>query len=286
MTLNMSDTCRHIFISMGDVAFAGGPESIGLVWTGFKFIFGGIKSEYDTCHLLADACAIVLGMMIECRVYGGMFASSMSTADDETGSIGRIQECITNAYLGLLTFSYTSQKYFKKSGIFRKAKAIVASPVAKFQGVVDNITATEQELRKWAKIASDKRDAESQTTILENEHQLLEMAERQYKENADAMEKLTRELARISEKIDDVKNVIESKLTAKTPLQIAKEEVTKNLGKLQPLVLSGEIHDDTVRAPKTCQWIFKRSEYEKWIQDDRGILWLYGAPGQSGNPVI
>jgi hypothetical protein len=267
---------------MGNVAFAGGPESIGLIWTGFKFIFRGIKSEYDTCHLLADACAIVLGMMIECRVYGGMFASSMNAVDDGTGSIGKIQECITNAYLNLLTFSYTSQKYFKKSGFFRKARAVVTNPVTKFQGVVDNINATEKELRKWAKIASDKRTAESQITILENESQLLEMAERQYRENADAMEKLNQQLAQISEKIDDVKNIIESKLTVKTPLQIAKEEATKNLGKLQPLVLSGEIHGDSVRVPGTCQWIFKRPEYEKWIQDC-GILWLYGAPGQLDN---
>jgi hypothetical protein len=151
--------------------------------------------------------------------------------------------------------------------------------VAKFQGVVDRITATEKELRKWAKIASNKRDTEGQAMVLENERQLLEMAERQYKENADVMEKLTRELAQISEKIDDVRSMIESKLTAKSPLTIAKEEATKNFGRLQLLVLSGQIHEAFVKAPNTCQWIFERPKYDKWIQDERGILWLYGAPG-------
>jgi hypothetical protein len=201
----------HYFLDLGDIAVKGGPESVGIVWMGFKIIFAGIQADYKACQLLADISSTALGLMIQCRVYGAMFDYHENPTEDETGALGEVQKCIRAAYLGILKFSYRAKTYIKRHTFLRDLKAILIDP--NFKKDAESIDDLGGKLRMFAGVAIQRKVDDNQVDMLNNDKYLIEIAEVHRNENRAAFEDLKTELSQIAEEVHGVKDDLEARLS-------------------------------------------------------------------------
>jgi hypothetical protein len=278
----------HYFLDLGDIAVKGGPESVGIVWMGFKMIFAGIQADYKACQLLADISSTALGLMIQCRVYGAMFDYHENPTKDETGALGEVQKCIRAAYLGILKFSYRSKTYVERHSLLRELKAIVVDP--NFKKDAENIDDLGGKLRMFAGVAIQRRVDDNQGAMLENDQYLMQIAEVQLNENRAEFEALKTELSQIAEEVHVVREKVDiiadgmaelkEKWKGPSPEQLAEEKYEKNSKALWKIGQLDQTYANTVQATAmTCRWIFEHAEYKSWIESRNGILWLHGGAG-------
>ncbi|KAK2597702.1 hypothetical protein N8I77_012469 [Diaporthe amygdali] len=100
-----------VIAGIGDIAMKAAPESVGLVWTGFRFVFTMIHSDKEMCSALVDAVDFFSEVVLVCQIYGRRYANS----DKQNPITKRVLPLIPKVLSSVMQFSYLVQKFFKQS---------------------------------------------------------------------------------------------------------------------------------------------------------------------------
>jgi hypothetical protein len=103
-----------VFLAAGDIAVKGAPESVGLAWTGISLALGSVQDDWATFQLFSGACVDIIGIMISCRLFGKMFATSKGPADFFEIQ-DQVRSSIPRIYDKILEFSYQMFKYMDRN---------------------------------------------------------------------------------------------------------------------------------------------------------------------------
>lgn len=63
-------------MKVGDLAIKSAPESIGLAWSGIRMCLHLVQDDFATFNQYNDACSDIIGILINCKVYGGMYSQN------------------------------------------------------------------------------------------------------------------------------------------------------------------------------------------------------------------
>jgi hypothetical protein len=98
------------FMQVGDLAIKSAPESVGLAWAGIRLCLHSVQDDFATFSQYNDACGDMIGILINCTVYGGMYGKPHGAKILE--EIHRqVLDCIPDIYAGLLDFNYSMRKH-------------------------------------------------------------------------------------------------------------------------------------------------------------------------------
>jgi hypothetical protein len=270
------------FIKIGDQVATHGPESVGFAWAAFTYIFGAIKDDFDTCELLGGTSASMIGLMLQCRIFGKMFDNQKGLTDN-TEAQDKVRDCIREAYRGILDFSWTVTAFFAKPKVLRMATALIRSSSIKFKNLIDQIQGLDTNLTHFADIAFKKDMVEGQQELLEQVHGVRQDIMASQQNLLGALDKLSQDIASQVSKL----------LKPKSNFDIAREEYRENLKRLGPGQLPVTHLSDILEHSKvhgTCEWIFtSNTAYKDWEQSlslttplkdlKKRLLWLQGQEG-------
>jgi hypothetical protein len=94
------------FMKLGDVAIQSAPESVGLAWAGIRLCLHSVQDDFATFRQYNDACGDMIGILISCTVYGGMFGKLFAVkAFQEIHQ--QVKDCIPDIYAGMLDLNYS-----------------------------------------------------------------------------------------------------------------------------------------------------------------------------------
>lgn len=102
------------FMKLGDVAIKSAPESVGLVWAGIRVCLHSVQDDFATFSAYNDACGDMIGILISCTVYAGMYGKPF--AAPKLRDIHRqVLDCIPDIYTNLLDFNYSMKKHTQEN---------------------------------------------------------------------------------------------------------------------------------------------------------------------------
>jgi len=267
-----------IFISVGNLAVKGAPESIGLAWTGIQMALHSVQDDFATFQLFSGACVDIIGILITCRLFGRMFSEK-----DGPAELREIQDQVLDAipkvYGNILEFSYRMTKYMGTSSLLRISKGLFQAHKSKFEGLIGSVKDGEKSMSTYATKAS----------------QALQLY---YAKKSDhTQDKMVSDLAFIKESIDsnvqsskELADFVRKELEAsrkRTPMDVARDAFNSYQKQLRMIDHAPQLEKRRqLREPGTCMWMYEAEEYKTW-HDTEGnqLLWMSGG-GNMGKSFL
>jgi hypothetical protein len=103
-------TKMDAFMKVGDLAIKSAPESIGLAWAGIRLCLHSVQNDFATFSQYNDACSDMIGILINCSVYGDMFGRPHAAKKMEEIH-HQVLDRIPKIYADLLDFNYSMRKH-------------------------------------------------------------------------------------------------------------------------------------------------------------------------------
>lgn len=105
-----------IFLTAGNIAVKGAPESVGLAWMGISLVLGAAQDDYQTLQVFGNGCADIVGIMITSRLLVKMFM--VPEGPPELKEIqDKVLEEATVLYGKIIEFSYQAWKFSEENRI-------------------------------------------------------------------------------------------------------------------------------------------------------------------------
>lgn len=162
----------EMYMKVGDLAIKSAPECVGLAWAGIRFCLHTFEDDFATFSLFSGAAADIIGILISCRVYGGMWGGSKGPKESQELH-STVAELIPGKYTDILDFSYQMKKQmnrnkagrclalFRACGlpltpIVRFMRGAMQSASATFQSMIDNIKTSEKTMAGLATTAFEQ----------------------------------------------------------------------------------------------------------------------------------
>lgn len=267
-----------IFISVGNLAVKGAPESVGLAWTGIQMALHSVQDDFATFQLFSGACVDIIGILITCRLFGRMFSDKEGPA--ELYEIqDQVLDAIPKVYGNILEFSYRMMKYMGTSSLLRVTKGLFQAHKSKFEGLIGGVKDGEKSMSEYAMKAS----------------QALQLY---YAKRADkTQDKVVSDLAFIKESLDsnvqssrELAEFVRKELEAsrkRTPMDVARDAFNSYQRQLRMIDHSPQLEKrKQTREPGTCTWMFNAEEYKSWHNSDGNqLLWMSGG-GNMGKSFL
>lgn len=264
----------QLLLQVGDEAMNFAPESLSLVWAGFRMIFQGFMVDQETCQLLVEAVDQVSDIMFFCEVYARQYTESNSVASAASSAAGKVLECIPSIYAAILRFSYEARQLVRSNNKFKRTWKSLFGKNQVLTDIIEDANNKRENLQQTANVAFQEaafnvfRDLQEGSGMV---HALFDAVVPAL-ENMEAG--LTRDREQRSRK--ERKQLIEDQIKWLERGDIIdrahpERQYTANIEK---------------RHKATTRWIFDTFEYKDWHDfESSNLLWLSG-DGGFGKSVI
>ncbi|OAL21542.1 hypothetical protein AYO22_07938 [Fonsecaea multimorphosa] len=267
------------FMKVGDLAIKSAPESIGLAWTGIRLCLHSVQDDFATFSLFSGACSDILGILISCRVYGGLYASQ-DHPPEFTDLHEKVLSYIKETYVNIIEFSYQMWKYARSNAGVRVIKGLFRSAQGKFQPKIKAIKDNEAQMNKYASQANQQVSQYYQKKGLDNDQKMM-------KGLSDQMEMLQawhEEAAKQNQLLEELmkRDELQRKDQRLTAAEITHENWERQKKELPSLDDNQQALESkmTDRKPGTCGWILENSKFQDFVKAEGGnVTWLVGTGG-------
>lgn len=284
------------FVTVGNYAMTGAPESVGLAWFAVKLTLSAIQSNYDLYNFfgagLTDISEIMILIPHYDRMYDERERAKAEKADFRPSPVlDKLYQDIVSTYAAVLNFSLSIKRHLS-AGTLAKLRHgfrdFLGTSKAKFQGKLDDIAALKKKILEGSQaIFQDKtlRGFDAVKGVISSIQGTVNEIKQFHDEFLQLQERQAEQWELVLQKVEDIKAT--TKL--KTPWDLALQEWEKNKKALNPLKDTSEAFAVAIdkRHPGTCQWIFSMPEYRVWAKaDDSQLLCLVGERGKTNRSMV
>ncbi|OAP59095.1 hypothetical protein AYL99_06393 [Fonsecaea erecta] len=267
------------FMKVGDLAIKSAPESIGLAWTGIRLCLHSVQDDFATFSLFSGACADILGILISCRVYGGLYASQ-DHPPEFTDLHEKVLSYIKETYVNIIEFSYQMWKYARSGAGVRVIKGLFRSAQGKFQPKIKAIKDNEAQMNKYASQANQQVSQYYQKKGLDNDQTMM----RGLSDQMEMLQALQEEAAKQNQLMEELmkRDELHRKDQRMTAAEITHENWERQKKELPSLDDNQQVLDSKLTAckPGTCGWILENNKFQDYVNAEGGnVTWLVGTGG-------
>jgi hypothetical protein len=264
-----------IFISVGNLAVKGAPESIGLAWTGVQLALHSIQDDFATFQLFSGACVDIIGIMISCRLFGRMFAER--NGPTELYEIqDQVIDNIPKIYFKILDFSYRMMKYMGTNRLLRLPKGLFQSYKSKFEGIIGDVKGGERTMSEFATKASQALSLYYQKRQDDHQDKIGQIQDKMASDITKIME-LIESSNQTNKELDSLKREMEA-LRKRTPMDVAQDRFNDYKKQLKLIDQSSQLEKRKLMREKgTCDWLLDVDEFKDWrAGNGKQVLWMSG----------
>ncbi|KIW24280.1 uncharacterized protein PV07_10007 [Cladophialophora immunda] len=267
------------FMKVGDLAIKSAPESIGLAWTGIRLCLHSVQDDFATFSLFSGACADILGILISCRVYGGLYASQ-DHPPEFTELHEKVLSYIKDTYVNIIEFSYQMWKYARSNAGVRVIKGLFRSAQGKFQPKIKAIKDNEAQMNKYASQANQQVSQYYQKQGLDNDQTMM----KGLSDQMEMLQALQEEAAKQNQLMEELmkRDELHRKDQRMTAAEITHENWERQKKELPSLDDNLQVLESKLKArkPGTCGWILENTKFQDFVKAEGGnVTWLVGTGG-------
>lgn len=286
----------EVAMSVGDIAMKGAPESVGLAWMGVRMCLSTLSDDHSTFEVFGQAAMDILGIMISCAVFSKMYGPTKDVQGLDTKDLhAQVTSRIPKVYSAILDFSFSVKQYLnqhrggmyhkisKKESILTKPerffRGLLRSANEKFSGKIRAIQTHDEQMSKFATLASQQLVAYNQSVAHESQKLMtgfLAEIESKLEKSLQLKENQAEDLKYLREFVADMSQDL-------TPHKVAMKVFEQNMRELSP----NDTHEVDLRSKisrrkpeQTCTWIFDQPAFQEWYDSaNSAMLWISGGPG-------
>ncbi|KAK7934575.1 hypothetical protein PG985_000070 [Apiospora marii] len=266
------------FISVGNYAMEGAPESVGLAWFGVTLVLKAIESDFKLYGLFGSGLTDITEIMVLIPHYDRMYDERSSPTWKSTPIVEKLFRDIVNAYTAVLHFSFSVKRHIEPGKLRRVnngIKNLVGLLSADFDEKISYIASLKQS------VLDDTQAAFAQGVL--DSFKSLDYAVKDIRHfQATSVE--------LHEKQIELLNEVRHTFKAKTPRDFAMQDVERIKERL-----SVPVNDTpstlqrlrSARLPATCHWILENASYIEWERSKfNSVLCLVGAKGSGKSTIL
>ncbi|KAK0306959.1 hypothetical protein LTR82_016190 [Friedmanniomyces endolithicus] len=272
------------FVSVGNFAMTGAPESVGMAWFAVKLALTAIQSNYALYNVFGSGLLDLTEMMVIIRHYDLLYDERERPGFKSSDMITKLFAEVKKTYAAMLDFSFSIRKHLAGGGLAKLRhgfKDFFGAEAGKFQAKVEKIAEQKRKVleasegvfqaKTFDKFDELKGTVDLVKTNVQGVRNFQKTSREFYDTQMAQLDEMTRTL-----------NEVKAETKPKTRWDYAAHEFEQNKIKLDPLkstseILVGAIHR---RHRGTCNWIFENRLYTAWSQvDSRAMLCLTGGDG-------
>jgi len=133
------------FVTIGNYAMTGAPESIGLAWFAVKLTLSAIQSNYDLYLFFESALTDITEIMIIIPHYYNLYNErSKANKSKLSAMVGKLFDIIKAAYIAILSFSFPVKRHIRAGTLVRLRYGIrdfLGESKGRFEGDMATIAA-------------------------------------------------------------------------------------------------------------------------------------------------
>jgi hypothetical protein len=274
------------FVTAGDYAMKGAPESVGLAWCAVKLTLSAIHNNFDLYTFFGSALTDISEIMILIPHYDELY-DERTKGDQWKASpiVEKLFQDIIDAYTAVLNFSFSIQRHLGAGTLARLKhglKDFFGVSKAAFEGSMATIAAYKNKIIEDSQAIFQDKSLHQIDTV-KGIVSGIEDTVKDIVKFQDTLRVMQEEQAArwaiVLEKMADMKSATKPK----TPWDYATQTFEKNKAMLNP-------EDDTIdalgdaldrRHQGTCNWIFECSSYTQWQNSmTHGIFCIHGLEGE------
>jgi hypothetical protein len=273
------------FVSVGDYAMKGAPESVGLAWFAVKLTLSAIQGNYDLYTFFGSALTDISEIMIIIPHYDGLY-DERSKVDEWKPSpvVEKLFQDIIDAYSAVIDFSFSIQRHLRAGTLAKLRHGIkdfFGTSKLKFEGSMTAIAGYKKKILEDSEaIFQDKSLHQIDAVkgiVGKIEGTVNEIKSFQHELRTMNEEQAVR-WALVLKGMEDIKATTKMK----TPWDMAMQTFEKNKQLLRPQDNTGDALGYALdqRHPCTCQWISGCRDYIEWRKSTtNGMLVINGQEG-------
>ncbi|KAK1058562.1 hypothetical protein LTR74_013285 [Friedmanniomyces endolithicus] len=279
------------FVSVGNFAMTGAPESVGVAWFAVKLALTAIQSNYALYNLFGSGLLDLTEMMVIIRHYDLLYDERERPGFKSSDMITKLFAEVKKTYAAMLDFSFSIRKHLAGGGLAKLRhgfKDFFGAEAGKFQAKVDKIA---EQKRKVLEASDGVFQAKTFDKFdeLKGTVDLVKTNVQDVKDfQKTSQEFYYTQMAQLDEMMRTL-NEVKAGTKPKTRWDYAAHEFEENKIKLDPLrstseILAGAIHR---RHRGTCDWIFENRLYTAWNRvDTSAMLCLTGGDGVGKSTLL
>ncbi|KAK0355157.1 hypothetical protein LTR94_009540 [Friedmanniomyces endolithicus] len=279
------------FVSVGNFAMKGAPESVGMAWFAVKLALTAIQSNYALYNLFGSGLLDLTEMMVIIRHYDLLYDERERPGFKSSDMITKLFAEVKKTYAAMLDFSFSIRKHLAGGGLAKLRhgfKDFFGAEAGKFQAKVDKIAEQKRKVLE----ASDGVFQAKTFDIFDELKGTVDLVKTNVQDVRDfqktSQEFYYTQMAQFDEMMRTL-NDVKAGTKPKTRWDFAVHDYEENRTRLNPLkgtseVLASAIHR---RHRGTCDWIFENRLYTAWSQvDSRAMLYLTGGGGVGKSTLL
>jgi hypothetical protein len=272
------------FVTVGNYAMKGAPESVGLAWFAVRLTLSAIQNNYDLYNFFGSGLTDISEIMIIIPHYDRLYDETKNPEFKPSPVVDKLFKDIITAYAAVLKFSLSIKRHLTAGTLARIRhgfKDFFGGQKGKFQGQLEGIGTLKMKILENSEAAFQDRTLhgiESVQGVMASVQKTVQDI-KGFQSTLETFHKeQTAQLDLLLKKVEDIKATTKPK----TPWDIALQEFEKNKDILSPSKESVEALGEALdqRFPGTCQWVFEDPYYLGWEQSSTTSILCYA--GQQG----
>jgi len=279
------------FVTVGNYAMKGAPESVGLAWYGVKLALTAVQNNYELYTIFGTGLVDITEVMILILHYDRLYDESATTDWKPNKVVELLFKHIISTYVGILKFAFSVKRYLEADLLGKLGhgfKDFFGWQKDKFQGPLNNISALKAKILEMSQAAFQDRSLhqlESVQTIAVDIKNMVDGIQDFQGTLQDLHREQMAQLQAVASNLDDIK----ASFRPKTPRELALQEFEKNKQHLKPIP-NPDAPLDVARSrilEGTCTWAIHDDSFAAWRQSGMGtLLCITGQQGTSGTLFI
>ncbi|KAK0260088.1 hypothetical protein LTS09_005423 [Friedmanniomyces endolithicus] len=279
------------FVSVGNFAMTGAPESVGMAWFAVKLALTAIQSNYALYNLFGSGLLDLTEMMVIIRHYDLLYDERERPGFKSSDMITKLFAEVKKTYAAMLDFSFSIRKHLAGGGLAKLRhgfKDFFGAEAGKFQAKVDKIAEQKRKVieasdgvfqaKTFDKFDDLKGTVDMVKTNVQDVKDFQTTSQEFYFTQMSQFDEMMRTL-----------NEVKAGTKPKTPWDFAVHDYEENRTRLNPLKGASEIPAGAIhrRHRGTCDWIFENRLYTAWNQvESRAMLCLTGGDGVGKSTLL
>ncbi|KAK6859062.1 hypothetical protein PG995_004915 [Apiospora arundinis] len=280
------------FISVGNYAMKGAPESVGLAWFAVKLTLSAIQSNFELYGLFGSGLTDITEIMIIIPHYDRLYDERSKPGWKPNEVVNKLFDDIVNAYTAVLRFAFSVKRHIegdKLDKLRHGFKDFFGASKSKFDDRIKEIAVLKKKVLEDTQAAFEKRSLDSLASLGDITNSMKNTIDdiRDFQPTLLNLQQSQLEIMKgVESKMDDLLH----KMKAKTPWDLAVQDFDriKDRMRVPPSNTSAALQRLlAAKFPDTCQWVLEDEIYRDWEASDfNSALCLTGAKGSGKSTIL